>query len=158
MAVHRRAVDRLAHLRDACGFHRAVGLVEIEAFLIPLETDEIDQLARRSFGVGDDVLIDHARHAVDAQLAKRRAADFARLDTDRDGRLTPAEYSAGTPIAPRRKADPDAVVMRMDADKDRKVSAAEFRAPSLATFDKLDVNGDGIAAIDEQRKARRAGR
>lgn len=99
-----------------------------------------------------------AEQAVDAQLAKRRAADFARLDTDRDGRLTSAEYSAGTPIAPRRKADPDAVVLRMDIDKNRAVSAAEFRAPSLATFDKLDVNGDGIAAIDEQRKARRAGR
>src|SRR5881392_1763588 len=38
-ALHRGLVDRLAHLGDACGFHRAVGLVEVDALRVPRQAE-----------------------------------------------------------------------------------------------------------------------
>lgn len=95
-----------------------------------------------------------SEQAVEAQLVKRRAEAFARLDTNQDGQLSLAEFNAGAPIKPRPKADAGQVVQRMDANKDQNISLAEFRAPTLATFDKMDLNRDGIVSIDEQRKFR----
>lgn len=99
-----------------------------------------------------------AEQTVEAQIVKRRADGFVRLDTNKDGQLSLAEFNAAAPIAPRHKADPSQVVQRMDANNDQKVSIAEFRAPSLATFDKMDLNGDGTVSIDEQLKSRRGGK
>ncbi len=42
---------------------------------------------------------------------------------------------------------------RLDTNKDGKVSAAEFRAPVLAAFDRADTNKDGTISAEEQRRA-----
>ena len=99
-----------------------------------------------------------AEQAVDAAMIKRRDEAFRRLDTNKDGQLSLAEFNAGSPIAPRPRANPGQVIQRMDVNKDQKVSPAEFRAPSLAMFDKMDLNRDGTVSVDEQKKARPAAR
>src|SRR5690349_8678282 len=42
-ALDRGLVDRLADLRDARRFHRAVRLVEVDAFVVPRQPEEFDQ-------------------------------------------------------------------------------------------------------------------
>jgi arylsulfatase A-like enzyme len=56
-----------------------------------------------------------------AEVEKRRAADFARKDADRDGRLSPAEFGAG-----REPADASKWFGLRDTDGDGFVSRAEF--------------------------------
>ena len=47
---------------------------------------------------------------------------------------------------------------QLDANKDKKVTVAEFGAAPLANFDRVDANRDGTASVDEQQKARPASR
>src|SRR5690242_2530815 len=63
-ALDRRLVDRLADLGDARRLHRAVGLVELDAFLIPGKAEEFDQALRFLLRVRDHVLVDDRRHEV----------------------------------------------------------------------------------------------
>src|SRR5687767_1109885 len=39
-ALDRAGIDRLAHLGDASGLHRAVGLVELQALVVPRQAQE----------------------------------------------------------------------------------------------------------------------
>ena len=95
-----------------------------------------------------------ANQAVEAMLVKRRADVFAKLDTNKDGQLSAAEFNAGSPIPQRPRTDSAGALAKLDTNKDKKVSAAEFRAPPLANFDKMDLNRDGTISVDEQKKAR----
>ncbi len=96
--------------------------------------------------------------SAEAQFVKRRAEVFAKLDTNKDGQLSAAEFNAGSPVPQRRRVDPAQVLGQLDANKDQKVTVAEFGATTLATFDRVDLNRDGIASLDEQQKARAASR
>jgi hypothetical protein len=89
-----------------------------------------------------------------AEFAKRREAAFKQLDTNKDGQLSAAEFNAGTPTPRLRPPPPSSVVQKLDADKDRKITEAEFTATTLAEFDKVDLNRDGIFSVEEQQKAR----
>ena len=42
---------------------------------------------------------------------------------------------------------------KLDANKDGKVSADEYRAPMLANFDRLDLNRDGVISAAERQTA-----
>lgn len=104
---------------------------------------------------------------------ERREQRFAKLDTDKDGTLSKAEYS----VRPERK-DGDRKGMhrghgkhgmrhggpmgggmwfeRADANKDGKVSLAEASAGALAMFDRVDTNKDGTISPEEHKAARDA--
>ena len=43
-------IKRLAHLPQALGSHRPLGLVELEAGRLPRQAEEVDQLARLAMG------------------------------------------------------------------------------------------------------------
>ena len=45
------------------------------------------------------------------------------------------------------------LVGRLDANKDGKVSADEYRAPQLAAFDRIDTNKDGTLSQTERQAA-----
>ncbi|WP_326524356.1 EF-hand domain-containing protein [Sphingomonas sp.] len=85
---------------------------------------------------------------------------FARLDTDRDGKVTRAEFAAenGRAFA-RIDANGDGTVdkaemaalpgrgrmaARADANGDGALTRAEYDAQAKTRFDKLDTNGDGV--------------
>lgn len=48
------------------------------------------------------------------------------------------------PAAAQGPGDPVALLERADTDHDGRVSLAEFQAARLASFDRLDRNGDGV--------------
>ena len=88
-----------------------------------------------------------------ASIDKRLDAEFARLDTNRDGQLSPAEFKAGAPGP--RVIPVNQLLAQIDRDKDGKVSAEEHRAVPLANFDRIDTNRDGTLSAEEQAAARR---
>ena len=90
--------------------------------------------------------------------AKRLAEAFAKLDTNKDGQLSKAEFNAGSPVPQRPLAEPAKVLSELDSNKDQKVSLAEFSSTTLANFDRVDANHDGMVTPEEAQKARGAGR
>lgn len=92
--------------------------------------------------------------AMNAQFTKRRDEAFKKLDTNKDGQLSAAEFNAGSTPPKLNRAAPATFVQQMDANKDQKISPAEFGATTLAEFDRVDTNRDGIASLEEQQKVR----
>lgn len=73
---------------------------------------------------------------------------FAALDVDKNGQVTAAEFAKLNSGEPKVDA---ASVLRIDTNKDGKVSLAEHRAATLGTFNKLDANKDGTLTAEEVR-------
>ena len=74
-------------------------------------------------------------------------ARFKALDTAGDGALTKEQYVDAmiAKIRPRLEQRFD----KLDANKDGKVTAAEFEAPALARFDRRDTGKTGALSIDD---------
>lgn len=119
------------------------------------------------------------KHGDQAQNGKQPRGDFARhilerVDTDKDGRISKAEFDAeGTRLLARLDANGDGKIAsdempqrhwarfggqmfdRMDADHDGKVTKAEFVAAGDKLFQRMDKNGNGIIEKDEMQKPMR---
>jgi len=99
-----------------------------------------------------------SQKAADTLYGKRRDATFLKLDTNKDGQLSAAEFNAGSPPPQMKRPAPAAILQQLDANKDQKVTQAEFGAIMLGQFDRADANHDGVVTPDEQQKARTARR
>lgn len=84
-----------------------------------------------------------------AQAEARKRALFAALDTDRNGVLSPAEFLR----FPSNEQAPNGapIIARFDSNRDNKVSLIEYRAGTLANFDRLDADKDGIVTAAEMK-------
>lgn len=72
---------------------------------------------------------------------------FARADTDRDGRVTPAERRRAR--LARRNADRNRAFARLDRNADNGVDAGEFTIIRNRVFARIDANGDGRVTRQE---------
>jgi hypothetical protein len=88
------------------------------------------------------------RQMVAAAEARNRA-QFAGLDANKDGQLSPAEFARLVPPPPL--ANGQAVLARMDGNRDGQVSLVEYRAATLANFDRLDTDRDGTVTPTEMK-------
>ncbi len=93
------------------------------------------------------------------EFAKRAAATaaqeqnrelFQRLDADKNGLITPAEFAALIP-APKF-IDVSAEMIRFDSNRDQIITLVEYRTTTLANFDRLDLDKDGILTAAELPK------
>ena len=91
--------------------------------------------------------------AVKAQLDKKAEENFARLDTDRDGKLSLGEYKVSAPSVSVDEEKLTQLQSVLDADKDGKITREEFGRPTLAFFDKLDADKNGTVTAEERRRA-----
>jgi Ca2+-binding EF-hand superfamily protein len=82
-----------------------------------------------------------------AQLQNRQL--FQRLDADRNGALSPGEF-AGLVSVPAA-VDVSAQMVRMDPNRDQQITLIEYRAATLAGFDRLDADHDGVVTAAEMR-------
>lgn len=84
-----------------------------------------------------------------AMFQQRREKAFMAADTDGDGKVSLAEWTA---FQEKRKAkgDPAKSFARMDTNKDGFVDKAELDAFLAKRFAKLDKNGDGVLSADER--------
>jgi Ca2+-binding EF-hand superfamily protein len=89
------------------------------------------------------------------QATAASAKKFKNLDTDGNGKGSPAELLAFmTKAAEKRgettdQAKVDRRLKRLDTDGDGMVSAAELLVEDLAKFDKYDVNHNGVIDASE---------
>lgn len=119
------------------------------------------------------------------QRKQRMDERFTRLDTNKDGQLSKAEYEAGHAQRPDKARAGSAegrggpkrfhrghrggmagmpgmaggaggFFARLDANKDGRVTLAEFQAGPIARFDRADTNKDGIVTPAERQAARQA--
>lgn len=78
-----------------------------------------------------------------------REKAFMRADTDNDGKVSLAEWTAFQ-TARKAKGDPAKSFARMDANKDGFVDKGELDALLAKRFARLDKNGDGVLGADER--------
>ena len=79
----------------------------------------------------------------------RREKAFMQADTDNDGKVSLAEWTAFQ-TARKAKGDPAKSFARMDTNKDGFVDKGELDAFLAKRFAKLDKNGDGVLGADER--------
>jgi len=110
--------------------------------------------------------------APDASRGDRMAQHImARVDTDKDGKFSKPEFDTeSTALFKRLDKNSDGKIAAdeipahhwggkgqqfgmMDADKDGKVTKAEFSAAEDKMFQQLDTNGDGVITKDEMDAA-----
>jgi Ca2+-binding EF-hand superfamily protein len=84
-----------------------------------------------------------------ASAEARNRAQFAELDTDKNGQLSPAEFAKLVTATPAANAQP--MLSRMDGNRDSQVSLVEYRAATLANFDRLDIDKDGTVTPLEMK-------
>ncbi|HEX6975350.1 MAG TPA: hypothetical protein VF147_13190 [Vicinamibacterales bacterium] len=97
--------------------------------------------------------------AAQAAGAERRAAAFARLDTNHDGVLSLEEWSAGRQAAARQLRQRQARqvrlrLRRMDVNRDGALTRDEWRG-AADMFDRIDADKDGKLTPAELRASRR---
>lgn len=86
--------------------------------------------------------------AVASAQARNRQL-FAQLDADRNNQLSPAEFARLVQAPPASNAQP--VLNRMDGNRDQRVSLVEHRSATLANFDRLDTDKDGVVTPAEMQ-------
>jgi Ca2+-binding EF-hand superfamily protein len=79
----------------------------------------------------------------------RREKALVRADTDNDGKVSLAEWTAFQ-TGRKAKGDPAKSFARMDANKDGFVDKGELDAFLAKRFARLDKNGDGVLGADER--------
>ena len=88
------------------------------------------------------------RAQAQAQAQLRARTLFRLLDTDRNGSISAAEFTK-LPITQAR-VDASAL-LSFDTSRDGKVSLVEHRTATLANFDRLDADKDGIVSVNEMK-------
>ena len=82
-----------------------------------------------------------------AQATNR--AIFAQLDADHNGVLYPNEFAGLVQNPPLPDVAP--IMTRLDSNRDQVVTLVEYRAATLANFDRLDTDHDGVVTAAEMR-------
>jgi Ca2+-binding EF-hand superfamily protein len=84
-----------------------------------------------------------------AQARERNKALFGQLDKDKNGQLSQSEFSKIATPAPVANAQP--MIARMDGNRDSQISIAEHRTATLANFDRVDSDKDGVVTPAEMK-------
>ena len=90
------------------------------------------------------------QRAAAALAAQRAAAAFAQLDSDHNGQLSLAEFTRLATATPPH-IEVSATMNRLDLNRDQKITLIENRTATLANFDKLDTDKDGVVSVAEMR-------
>jgi Ca2+-binding EF-hand superfamily protein len=114
----------------------------------------MDAEFRRRDGNGDGTLVASELQQFEAReaLAAARLANrdlFTRLDRDGNGALSPDEFVAL--VGPVPPPNISVQMLRLDSNRDQKVSIVEYRAATLAAFDRLDTDLDGVVTAAEMQ-------
>jgi len=87
------------------------------------------------------------RNAALAKAQAQNRALFASLDADQNGVLSPGEFAALVRNVPM--PDVSAQMQRFDANRDQVITLVEYRTATLANFDRLDADKDGVVTERE---------
>jgi Ca2+-binding EF-hand superfamily protein len=121
---------------------RALFLSNMDSEFKRMDTDRDGTLSKKE-------IEDFQTSQIIAAAQARKQALFAALDTDHNGALSPAEFMR----LPSNEQAPNAtpMIQRFDTNRDSKISQVEYRAGTLANFDRLDADKDGIVTAAEMK-------
>ena len=84
-----------------------------------------------------------------AQAKARNKALFIQLDKDKNGHLSQSEFAGLPSSAP--VANGQSMIARMDGNRDSQISLTEHRTATVANFDRIDTDKDGIVTSAEMK-------
>ena len=87
------------------------------------------------------------KRAATAEAKQKNQELFSRLDVDKNGLISPAEFTALVPGP--QFVDVSAEMIRFDKNRDQIITLVEYRTSTLANFDRLDADKDGILSAAE---------
>lgn len=119
---------------------------------------QMDGEFRRRDGNGDGRITRDEMTAFELDLAVKAARAknaelFARLDADRNGLISAAEFAGLIGEVPTPDVTP--LMQRFDGNRDQMVTLVEYRAATLINFDRLDTDLDGVLTPAEIRAGAR---
>lgn len=80
-------------------------------------------------------------------------SEFAKLDVNRNGRLSRTEFMAAAPAMRANLPDGSSLFAEFDKNRDGRISLKEFLAPFLVNFDAIDRNHDQMLSSTELESA-----
>lgn len=123
---------------------RARFIAEMDSQFRTIDADKNGQLSRAE--------IEQYQTITAATEAKaRNRALFAELDANKNGQLSGSEF-AKLP-APAQAANAQPMLAQEDSNRDSQISLAEHRAATVANFDRLDTDKDGVVTPTEMKAA-----
>lgn len=90
-----------------------------------------------------------------AEVIAERAARFPSLDRNRDGAISKEDLSGIAGFAPGASRQLEQLKALADANRDGRVTRAEFQAAPMPVFNAVDSNRDGVVDRAELAAARR---
>lgn len=84
-----------------------------------------------------------------AAAEARNEALFDRLDVNKNGQLSAKEFAKLVTQPPAVGAQP--MLSREDGNRDGQISLAEHRTATLANFDRIDTDKDGVVSVAEMQ-------
>lgn len=85
-----------------------------------------------------------------AEAQARNDALFDRLDVNKNGQISSREFDKLVPEKPLA-AGAQPMLSREDSNRDGQISLIEHRSATLANFDRLDFDRDGVVSASEMR-------
>jgi Ca2+-binding EF-hand superfamily protein len=83
------------------------------------------------------------------EIMARNHALFLQLDKDHNGQLSAQEFAAFHATPPQPNGAP--MLQHFDGNHDGSITQIEFRAGTLANFDRMDANKDGVVDSAEMK-------
>ena len=83
------------------------------------------------------------------QAQQNNRALFIRIDKDRNGMVSAAEFADLIP--PVNFVDVSKIMQKFDVNRDQIITLIEYRSAALSNFDTLDVDKDGVLTKKEQQ-------
>lgn len=123
---------------------RAQFIVQMDSQFRQMDADKNGQLTQGEID-------QYQKLAATAEAKARNQALFKQLDANKSGYLSPAEFAKLTAAAPPANAQP--MLDREDSNRDSQISLVEHRSATLANFDRLDTDKNGIVTPTEMKAA-----
>lgn len=92
------------------------------------------------------------QRAAQSALEQPARAAFAGMDADHNGQISISEFLRAN-ARPATRVNVSGMMGRLDSNGDQKVTVVEYHTLTLATFDRLDADKDGMVSAAEQRAA-----
>ncbi len=132
----------IAQATPATPIARAQFLAEMDGQFRLMDGDKNGQLSRAE-------IEQYQKQATAAERKAGNQALFALLDLNGNGQLSPAEFAELPTATPPVNAGP--MLSREDINRDSQISLVEHRSATLANFDRLDLDRNGLVTPDEMK-------
>ena len=121
---------------------RANFVAQMDAQFAKMDADANGQLARAE-------IEQFEQEKAVAEAKARNAALFDQLDTNNNGQISATEFEKLVAKPPAASAQP--MLSREDGNRDGQISLVEHRVATLANFDRIDADKDGVVTALEMK-------